>query len=357
MEGDPNSQLASKRHQLNSLWNSWSWRISRPVRNLIGQTNGHYQKHEPNVESVEEANRAIAAIHQSLSWRMTAPLRVVHSRLFGPPADSIGKATPQQKVLPQQDTISWDKLAPLIEEQAARFSVSSEIHRADFIFRFIMGHKKFVSDEAAAVRYYFEDGAKSARQSMDLMRKHCRGLSRKPKVLEFASGYGLVTRHLTADRSIDLESCDIHTAAIDFLQNKLGGRAIQSSRYPETASFPHAYDFVFVLSFFSHMPIVTWTRWLVRLIQSLKPGGVLAFTTHGMASRPQHGDPEIGPLGFWFLASSEQTDLSTDEYGSAIVTEAFVRKAVQSIPSVELIETRLAYWWGHQDLYVLRKTG
>jgi hypothetical protein len=78
---------------------------------------------------------------------------------------------------------------------------------------------------------------------------------------------------------------------------------------------------------------MTWTRWLVQLTQCVRPGGTIAFTTHGIASRKFHNDPEIPSLGFWFRADSEQRDLPTEDYGSAIVTEEFVRKSVLSIPS------------------------
>jgi len=224
------------------------------------------------------------------------------------------------------------------------------------MFKFMMRHPQFDSDEAR-VGHYFADGANSARQFTELLRKYCGQLGRKPQVLEFASGYGCVARHLLRDNGIDLESCDIHPAAVDFLQTRIKVRALQSSAVPEMVSFPHEFDMVFALSFFSHMPISTWTRWLVRLTQCLRPGGVVAFTTHGIACRVLCGDPEIPLSGFWFMASSEQADLPAEEYGSSIVTEEFVRRSVSSIPSVEVVETRLAYWWGLQDLYVLRKTG
>jgi hypothetical protein len=116
------------------------------------------------------------------------------------------------------------------------------------------------------------------------------------------------------------------------------------------------FDVVFALSFFSHMPITTWARWLVRLCQVAKPGGIILFTTQGNASRRFFGNPELPEMGFWFASTSEQKDLSADEYGQTIVTPNFVRRHLLTIADVELIETREAYWWDHQDLFVVRKT-
>jgi SAM-dependent methyltransferase len=254
----------------------------------------------------------------------------------------------------RDDAGEWRRLEPIIEGEAARFSVSPAIHPADEIFRFMSEHPELDRDETW-VGYYFEDGARSAARFTELLHKYCAQLERKPQVLEFASGYGCVTRHLARDHNIELESCDIHVEAVDFLRRIIGVHALPSEASPEAVSFPHQYDFVFALSFFSHMPIATWTRWLVRLIQSVRPGGVMAFTTHGLASRALHGNPEIPATGFWFVAASEQSDLSKHEYGSTIVTESFVRRTIENIPAVELVETRLGYWWQHQDLYVIRK--
>jgi 2-polyprenyl-3-methyl-5-hydroxy-6-metoxy-1,4-benzoquinol methylase len=347
--------LAARRAEIHSLWNSWSWRLSRPFRDLSRKIGGHAREVEPVAASAEEAAQTIAAIHQSLSWRLTAPLRLVHHMVISRVIARGDRATDSRDVLEPADAAKWVRLQPIIEREAAAFSVSCAIHPADHIFRFIVDHPQFNSDDAR-VKYYFEDGARSARQFAELLLKHCDRVKRRSQVLEFASGYGCVTRHLALDNGIELESCDIHPAAIDFLQTRLGVHAIQSARFPEEVSFPHQYDFVFALSLLSHMPITTWTRWLVRLTQCARPGGVVAFTTHGMASKGLFGDPEVGSLGFWFVPDSEQSDLPTEEYGATLVTETFVRKNVLSIPSVELVETRLGYWWGHQDLYVLRKT-
>jgi SAM-dependent methyltransferase len=342
------AQLESARIEIHSLWNSWSWRLFRPLRNVARRLRGYGRESEPLVHSVDEATLVIDAIHRSLSWRLTEPLRLVHRALVGHETSEAGAEAHRAS-----QSSPWIDLQPLIERVAARFEVSAAVHPEDHIFRFIMEHPQFESDEAK-VEYYFADGAKSARQFSELLHRYCEP-TRQPQVLEFASGYGCVTRHLIRDRGLQLESCDIHPAALEFLRDAIGVRALPSSRFPEEVSFPHDFDFVFALSFFSHMPITTWRRWLVRLSQSLKPGGVLAFTTHGMASRALADNPEIPESGFWFRASSEQADLAGEEYGTSIVTETFVRQSAETIPSIELAEVRPAYWWGHQDLYVLRR--
>jgi SAM-dependent methyltransferase len=171
-------------------------------------------------------------------------------------------------------------------------------------------------------------------------------------LLEFASGYGRVTRHLI-NSSANLWACDIHPAAIDFIQRDIGARAFVSSPFPEMFQAPQQFDATVVLSLFSHLPITTWTRWLVRLVQVTRPGGFIIFTTHGLKIPFPSGDV-MPSTGFWFAPVSEQRDLPTQQYGCTITTPAFVEAVVDSIHGVKLINFEEGTWWGGQDQYILQ---
>jgi cyclopropane fatty-acyl-phospholipid synthase-like methyltransferase len=241
---------------------------------------------------------------------------------------------------------------------ARRFGVKSAIHPDDHIFSFLLAspHPQFKTDIDRAT-YYFEDGARS-RMKLESLTRELQNLScfqllkDGHSLLEFASGYGCMTRHLT-NSSADLWACDIHPAAINFLQHDLGARAFLSSPFPEKLEVPQQFDVVFALSFFSHMPISTWARWLVRLIQATRSGGFVIFTTHGLKSQPIFS-ANVPPTGFWFVPTSEQSDLPTEQYGQTITTPTFVQTAIASIQGVRLIKFEEAAWWSHQDLYVLQ---
>ncbi len=74
------------------LWRSSSWRLLRPVRNLIRSLHGYDRETEPIPASQAEALRTIIAIRDSLSWELTAPLRIVHRVLSprsAPPASPV----------------------------------------------------------------------------------------------------------------------------------------------------------------------------------------------------------------------------------------------------------------------------
>jgi cyclopropane fatty-acyl-phospholipid synthase-like methyltransferase len=171
---------------------------------------------------------------------------------------------------------------------------------------------------------------------LGLLKKH--DAPPRAAVLEFASGYGCVTRHLVNAPNIELWCSDIHEDAIDFLRRELGARPILSAHVPEDFKPAAAFDAVFALSFFTHMPLATWERWLARLIAVTRPGGLIIFTTHGLQS-VQYVCPgtALPESGFWFTAASEQKDLPTEEYGLSVTTPDFVRAAIERTGAAELL--------------------
>lgn len=247
-------------------------------------------------------------------------------------------------------------LARSADRYAAEVGVRPEIHLDDFIFRFLIENKSFDCVDSA-VRYYFHDALKSARQLAGLLNElGITGADRKFSMLEFASGYGCVTRQLKKEiPSVHNVACDIHENAVDFIRTHLDTDAILSCSNPKKFRTTVKYEVVFALSFFSHMPIQTWGHWLRALYASVNHGGALIFTTQGMHSAKFFGYPDIPKNGFWFLPDSEQKDLNVSEYGQTIVTEAFVRNEALLSAGRPIDIFRPGFWWEHQDLYVIKK--
>lgn len=173
-------------------------------------------------------------------------------------------------------------------------------------------------------------------------------------MLEFASGYGCVSRHLVNfSDEIELTACDIHNEARQFYADNFSVPFIMSASVPENFDPSAAFDAVFALSFFSHMPEASWSRWLNRLFDCVVPGGFLIFTTHGIVS--MGGMRGFSNNGFRFRPDSEQKDLATAEYGTTFTTPTFVRSEIDKISTAKLFLFREGEWWGHQDLYVVKK--
>lgn len=243
----------------------------------------------------------------------------------------------------------------VIQEMAEKYSTSPSIHESDYIFEFIVKNPSF-ENLNSAIEYYFRDGLNSTTKFTQFASEYL-DLSSPRDLLEFASGYGCISRHLRKFASSwNPVSCDIHTEAMEFISSSFGLQTILSNSTPEKLSLDsESFDAVFCLSFFSHMPYSTWSRWLRRLFDIVKKGGTLIFTTHGHISMRYFNDPVLDD-GFWFLPASEQGDLNVEEYGQTIVSPSFVCDQIRNLDLNCRIVLREGEWWGHQDLWILRKT-
>jgi 2-polyprenyl-3-methyl-5-hydroxy-6-metoxy-1,4-benzoquinol methylase len=270
----------------------------------------------------------------------------------GAPVYPTGKQGKGSKLVETMDSVIPEEWAGLIQKTANKHAVEAAIHPKDFIFKFVVTNPAFVTSNDA-IQYYFDDGACSGQKTAGIIREF-NLTEAPPKILEFASGYGCVTRHLKKVFT-DLVSCDIHDEAMEFIRNVLGVKTTPSNRIPEDFAAQDTFDVVFALSFFSHLPQRTFGRWLKALFAAVKSPGHLVFTTHGTASRHFLGNPAIPEDGFWFLPNSEQEDLPKADYGLTIVTPEFVFKEVLRQTGEPVAVYKHAYWWNHQDLWIIDK--
>jgi SAM-dependent methyltransferase len=173
-------------------------------------------------------------------------------------------------------------------------------------------------------------------------------------VLDFASGYGRVTRFLLrflpAER---LWVSDVYADGVRFQEERFGVHGVVSSVLPE--DFPAGetrFDAILVTSLFSHLAAERFVAWLRVLMRLLAPGGVLAFSVHDRGLLPP--GTEVPAPGLLFQAISESGSLAGDDYGSAWVSEDFVRGALRQATgeaggSLHRLPRGLC---GFQDLYV-----
>lgn len=239
-------------------------------------------------------------------------------------------------------------------EFAERYGVCPDIHAEDFIFHFHVESRQ--SDILQAAEVYFRDGDRSARKLDELIGRFHPG-GRRLALLEFASGYGCVSRHLKKmDDKYDLVSCDIHQAAIDFLEQRVGVQGLLSEPNPDDLPAGPRFDVVFALSFFSHIPNTTFYRWIQKLFDFVADGGLLVFTTHGRVGRKAVGDPVLEPEGYWFNPISEQFDLPVEDYGTMITSPYYVFRAIEQDPLAKPVFFEEAFWWGTQDTYIVQKS-
>jgi hypothetical protein len=157
------------------------------------------------------------------------------------------------------------------------------------------------------------------------------------------------------DEHYGLVACDIHQQAIEFLCERLSVQAVLSQHDPHAFDAGDKFDVVFALSFFSHMPNRTFGAWIEALFSVLADDGLLIFTTHGRIAYEDVNRPVLDPSGYWFLSASEQKDIPTDEYGIMVATPFYVIEQIARCPSAAIALFREAFWWGKQDLFIVRR--
>lgn len=245
------------------------------------------------------------------------------------------------------------------EQEAAKYGVSPALSNCDQLLGFFINNVKM--EMADAVRSYFAGGAGDAGAISSIINEFT-PQDRPRRILEFAAGFGRITRHLVRTLPHDkVVSSDIHDDACDFLNRQIGVTAMPSTFVPEELNVGENYDFIFVFSLFSHLPDATFGRWLCALYSVLKPGGIMLFTTHGEAALRQNPgffgvnfDPQ---KGFGYRVESDQEDISAEHYGTAVVTMPYVLSQISAAAPDAIVERyRSKSWFGLQDEWLLRRS-
>src|SRR6185295_10591664 len=144
---------------------------------------------------------------------------------------------------------------------------------------------------------------------------------------------------------------DIYASGVRFQQRTFGVHGLISHADPDRFECAETFDAVLVSSLFTHLPDPTFRAWFRRLFGLLRPGGVLAFSVHGEELLAP--DRELPAAGLLFEAISESGSLPTEQYGTAWVSEAFVRRTLGELApdaSVHRVPRGLVHF---QDLYVV----
>jgi SAM-dependent methyltransferase len=226
------------------------------------------------------------------------------------------------------------------------------IDERDEMLGFLVGGMD--GDRDKALFAYFRSGLSIADALLQVLRWRFParlGVNTMGNVLDFASGYGRITRFLV--REIHRESlwvADVYEGGVRFQEERFGVHGVVSTVRPEDLDLGETFDAILVTSLFTHLPEERFLAWLRVLFGRLNPGGVLAFSTHDPSLLMPH--PPMPESGLLFQEISESGSLDTSDYGSTWVTEAFVRGAVSRVApsaSVHRFERGLC---NYQDLYV-----
>ncbi len=207
-------------------------------------------------------------------------------------------------------------------------------------------------NQDVALFQYFVSGRNAAAGIRQIAGKVFGGTERVGRILDFAAGYGRISRFLLRDFPPDrLIVSDINSDAMAFQEENFGLRTVLSAADPGDLEISESFDLVIASSLFTHLPEARFGPWLHRLVELSGDGGLLLFSAKG----PEHMGPGrwMGKGGFFFAPHSESSVLDRAEYGTAVVSEDFVRETLAAaFPGAGLL--RIARGWlNFQDLYLV----
>lgn len=211
------------------------------------------------------------------------------------------------------------------------------------------------------VAEYFAAGCMMVTELEAVLEDSGKNLRKVNSFLDFACGYGRVTRFLVQEmgkKSITVS--DIDKDAVDFCKKTFDVKGFYSVSDPDELHHDYKYDVIFVASLFSHLSIQSWEAWFKRLYIMLENNGVLILSTHGdyayglFDSKAKKQIENIKD-GFLYLQISETNRLSRKEYGTAYVKREFVEDFVQQNNIGKMIGFYPKGLGNLQDIYVIKK--
>jgi SAM-dependent methyltransferase len=204
------------------------------------------------------------------------------------------------------------------------------------------------------VAWFLEGGrraAESLRASLTRNRVDLEGIE---SLLDFGCGCGRVTRHWK-DLRAAVHGSDVNAAGIDWCRTNLPfGRFGTNHLAPPLAFGDGAFDFVYALSVFTHLPEALQSSWMREMHRVLRPGGHFLLTTHGASYL---GDLDVEERRRF--EAGELVVKRSEEPGSNVCgayhPERYVREKLgEGFRVVEFVPEG-AGGNPHQDLFLLRR--
>jgi SAM-dependent methyltransferase len=178
---------------------------------------------------------------------------------------------------------------------------------------------------------FFNQGKDMFHDLDDLLRDHGLSIFDFTSILDFGCGCGrfLIPMSLMMDPK-KLSGTDIDAQAIQWLRRyypcfkdlDVNGCA------PPTKYADGAFDFVYSVSIFTHLPEEMQHVWLKELSRIIKPGGYGIFTTHGedfFQNLPETALKELMEKGFYYWVGNK-TDGLPDFYRTSFHTHEYIKR-------------------------------
>lgn len=176
--------------------------------------------------------------------------------------------------------------------------------------------------------HYFRAGLSMRSTVEQIVRWRFGGFDGVGSLLDFASGYGRLTRFLLPKLGGKrITVADINPEAVEFQAQQFGVEGLLSFTNPSDFVCEKRFDMIFVASLFTHLPEQTFGAWLERLSSFLNRGGVFVFSVHGGQTFSWTGRAEADGH-FVYDPSPQSGHLDVADYGNTYASDDFLREVI-----------------------------
>jgi SAM-dependent methyltransferase len=173
---------------------------------------------------------------------------------------------------------------------------------------------------------YYRNGFQMCHALEQIVEWRDGGFENVGALLDFASGYGRLTRFLVHKLPKErITVSEIIEEAVDFQTARFGVNGIASATNPADFPCDRQFDVIFAASLFTHMPRETFGAWLHKLVSLLTPRGVLIFTTHSPETFEWSTGVPPPDADFSFVPQRYSRFLDPNDYGNTYVKERELR--------------------------------
>ncbi len=214
---------------------------------------------------------------------------------------------------------------------------------------------------ASNERHYFNCG-RSALECVDIsLQAAGMGVPDVKRILDLPCGHGRVLRYLRAAfPEAEITACDIVRDGVDFCASTFGAVPIYSEDEPHKIPIERdGFDLIWVGSLLTHLNSGLWLDFLDVFRSSLRPGGLLIVTTHGLyeyrsllhLGSYQSLVYDYERTGFGYSSNYRPDPKFKEYYGTTVSSPAWVLTQIAKLGRLRTVHFSERAWDNNQDCF------